>query len=97
MTTQHTPTPWNHSNGTVVFDGNDRKVAATYANKGYGIEIDEAQSNAAFIVRACNAHDELVAALRACVEEMSAYEYADEGISGELIRNARAALAKVQA
>jgi hypothetical protein len=64
MSTQHTPTPWQvdaskHSVSIVA----DRFCVAQTATAQTG-NVAPAEANAAFIVRACNAHDELVAALR---------------------------------
>lgn len=57
MTKQsHTPTPWHTQRGEIV--GNGDLVASTVFHGQELNALDEA--NAAFIVRACNAHDELV-------------------------------------
>jgi hypothetical protein len=52
-TTQHTSTPWE------FYDGN--MIAAV---QGEHVATTETNADATFIVEACNAHDELVAALR---------------------------------
>jgi len=66
MTAQHTPTPYS-------VDDNPRRTRVRILNADSAwtatIEIasantQEAKDTAAFIVRACNAHDDLVAALR---------------------------------
>lgn len=52
---------------------------------------EDHEANAAFIVRACNSHDDLVAAL----EQMTAhYEHLDDGDGS--IQQARAAIAKAK-
>lgn len=87
MTTQHTPTPWHvWSQGleTKVRSGVDLNIASTH-----GIS---SKDNAAFIVRACNAHDELVAALRVCADRLEEMANGKELFA---VENARAALAKV--
>lgn len=59
MTTSHTPTPWIAKFDEVI-GANDRSVAVC------GVELNENaidQANAAFIVKAVNAHEALVAAL----------------------------------
>jgi hypothetical protein len=61
-TTKHTPTPWTYDSVTrQIWDEHRR----TIVDMDYGDQLpgmDEA--NAAFIVRACNSHDQLVGALR---------------------------------
>lgn len=55
MGTKHTKTPWLVASGsgrTIITDGRIPAVAETHG--------DDAEGNAAFIVRACNAHDDLV-------------------------------------
>lgn len=71
MTTNHTPTPWTQHNGEIFAERDDfgtMQVAqvmwrnpASYAEYG---GAQQAEADTAFIVTACNAHDELVAALR---------------------------------
>lgn len=62
---QHTPTPWFLSGSGIRIrdkspEGND--IAWAEPNFAGGFD-DVSRANAAFIVRACNAHEELVAAL----------------------------------
>jgi len=86
----HTPTPWEvqdcrHAGANVVSsDGN-----AFVARMAHG--------DAAFIVAACNAHDELVAALRKCEHalQLSDISSARREHVEMARRMARAALAKV--
>jgi hypothetical protein len=63
MTTQHTLTPWQQA----AFSSRLITDSAGMSD----IAQCERQSDAAFIVRACNAHDELVAALRQLAKEVS--------------------------
>ena len=60
---EHTPTPWirRESKSDVIWieDGNGRVVMHNSS-----VKDPEDQANAAFIVRAVNAHEELVEALR---------------------------------
>jgi hypothetical protein len=75
--------------------GNPILVAMTFSDDREGpgrILPSEAQANAAFICRACNAHDALVAALEAVVEEEGKLGI-DEGISIATYKQAIAALA----
>ncbi len=67
--TAHTPTPWTAHKQFV--NGPHRVTIATTFQKGsshsevhFRISDAEAQANAAFIVRACNCHGELLAVLR---------------------------------
>lgn len=56
---KHTPTPWNVNQGRITADG--VTVATSYAPSNATVNsIALRDANAAFIVRACNAHDELV-------------------------------------
>lgn len=59
-----------------------------------GPNIEVARGNAAFIVRACNAHDELVAALRDLIYALPSSDGKDWAPQ---FNAARAALAKVTA
>ncbi len=88
--TQHTPTPYNLMEGrTLVHLETDQGNAA-----GAGIPICSfpiaKKAEAMFVLRACNAHDDLVAALRAYLD-------ADQTMSPEWQAQARAALAKAGA
>ena len=89
----HTPTPWHLTDAYT-----DKPFEPLIASaRGDGISSDiiagASPDNAAFIVRACNAHDDLVAALEEIVS-LAEWERKDhEAIAS----TARAALAKVQA
>ena len=65
--TNHTPLPWAYGNGAVWADcngeGNSPKEVASY--------VEEADGE--FIVRACNNHEELLAALDSMIEIASRY------------------------
>jgi hypothetical protein len=81
MTTQHTPTPWKTETPkgweqkglTAIWS--DGVMVATCGRQG----TQEQQDNAAFIVRACNSHDALVAALEIAVERLESVQ----AISGQ--------------
>jgi hypothetical protein len=69
MELKHTPTPWRVVNGSLIkdelmpFDRDERDtvlIATTAGNAPAAL----AEANAAFIVRACNSHEQLAAALR---------------------------------
>jgi len=98
--TKHPPTPWHitvERNSTVFIDSADDRVAFVFP----GFEHD----NAAFIVRACNLHEQLVAALRK-IARVTPGSVADERAAvgdwshfrePESVQIARAALAAAEA
>jgi hypothetical protein len=101
-TAQHTPTPWKVYNrgdqitGTyaryrIEYETPDlRSVIADIEPKWLCPEHGDAQANAAFIVKACNAHEELVDMLQFVLnDENSRIDY-------ETLILASAVLAKVQ-
>ena len=57
----HTPTPWDFRSRSITVKDNGEDIVAE-ANGGLSGTIGEAVANAAFIVRACNAHEALVKA-----------------------------------
>jgi len=64
MTTQHTPTPWQHGEG--ICEHKIYSITRPELDeiaRCYGDSAKEAHDNAAFIVRACNAHEGLIEAL----------------------------------
>lgn len=70
----HTATPWNvgeMGSGTLAIYGRSRKAPLCQFGEGIDearTEPKNAQADAAFIVKACNTHDELVATLRELLE-----------------------------
>lgn len=90
MNAQHTPTPWTEQdmprgcNDRITADDGEGKTICEFP---YGLNADSA-----FIVKACNAHDDLVHALQAIAN--------GDGIYGaqanEYKQIARAALAKAK-
>jgi hypothetical protein len=58
--TKHTPTPW--AAGGSVIEREGETIAQAF--RMTGCPIDQPVVNAAFIVRAVNSHEQLVAALR---------------------------------
>ena len=55
---KHTATPWEvYGNAWYGIKSDNIRIAAIFG-------LEEEQANAAFIVKACNAHDELLAALK---------------------------------
>lgn len=85
MTTNHTPTPWHIAGDDNIIHIKAQEtliceLTSRESEMGFDYEcpLKVTKKNAAFIVRACNAHDELVEALK------KARDY----IEGELIENA---------
>lgn len=68
MNAKHTPTPWKVGPHTVILsnEGGYPTAIADIAIpiRGKGADYAEQQANAAFIVRAVNAHEELLALLK---------------------------------
>ena len=111
--TVHTPTPWkivsreqyNHSKITI--SGKDyegarfQPIASIEAGNSNALHlvIDEQtqQANAAFIVRACNSHADLVAALEACLAIVNLQNGNLYAKTNEIQDMARAVLAKAKA
>jgi len=95
--TEHTPTPLQLA--VKALDG-QRLYAQSRGNKSVSVRLDDAS----LMIRACNAHDELVAALKAA--EGLAWEVgceSEDGVltllndsRGDLYRQISAALAKVK-
>jgi hypothetical protein len=69
MSAQHSPFPWSINREGRIDDADGEFVTFVSLQRGYVSSRKSdpiAEANAAFIVRAVNAHDELVAALRDC-------------------------------
>ena len=92
---EHFPLPWRHENGLVKAVSHGKWF--TVVRGGSKFTPDGVKANAAFIVRACNSHDELVAALESMMPERIGY---DQSMSIDMYLNAvdkaRAALAKAK-
>lgn len=105
MTTQHTPGPWRAgqtSSGafievTYTTEQGVVEPIATCHQISLPRSSDQraqAKANAEFIVRACNAHDDLLAALEALFTEAGEHAI-DCGIEFAALEQARLAIAKV--
>lgn len=76
MATEHTATPWcvgdrNETRGVPILAGTDAetvRITAVYGSDALPDSQDEV--NADFIVRACNAHDALVAAAKNALDKI---------------------------
>lgn len=105
---EHSPLPWMHQGLAVVSLGGDVAVAImAYSDKDFA----QARANAALIVRACNSHDDLLAALNGVVaaarlppvcphdnepDICDGCAFAMENAIGAAINVARAAIAKAE-
>lgn len=65
MEIKHTPTPWS-DDGKRIKGPNGETVADCRLTNG--------KNDRPFIVRACNAHEELVAAAKDCLQDLSSME-----------------------
>ena len=100
METSHTPGPWKqHATPGKIYAsvrGADGRCVADCGSRSDVI----AQANAEFIVRACNAHDDLLEALEACERALDEAYFAEPDGCGclacESLRKARAAIAKAK-
>ncbi|MDP2952895.1 MAG: hypothetical protein Q8O76_06235 [Chloroflexota bacterium] len=99
MTTEHTPTPWVVDAKPIMGNSGPaiRTVGRHIARMGWNDEEDKA--NAAFIVRAVNSHDGLLAAVKALLGH-SAHKCRFHGPAVcdqcEAQKQARAAIAKAE-
>jgi hypothetical protein len=85
----HTPIPWKatrYSHYGILVTAKKRAIA------GMMYRLPEDQANAEFIVRACNAHADLLAALEAAIERC----VWQEGNGSDWIDLARAAIARAK-
>ena len=75
MSRCHSPTPWhrfeNSEGQSIVDDDNGHIAYCDYDIEAEGVD-DPAVANAAFIVMACNAHQDLVALLRLALKALNA-------------------------
>lgn len=99
MSEKHTKLPWHVDQyGGVVTNSLDRVVVNGFAPSS-GPRNKLAEENTTFIIRACNAHDELVAQLKALLnyaDSMHRLEASQEGreVDYETFPLVRAAIAK---
>lgn len=102
-----TPGPWTFDehggtfyvfgpDGGMVADGDDAEPwIARIRGVGRGATVEEQRANAAHIVEACNAHDELVAALKTL--RIDANRLADRNLGGTYEDDVRRAIAGADA
>lgn len=96
---KHTPVPWHlHDMENGVFCGPD-SYAIGICNARSRTDSDDCR-NAAFIVRACNAHDELVGVLNnvrdLVYDAANGHPIDCKGLATEMLADVDAALAKAQ-
>lgn len=95
----HTPTPWEVNGALIVKDcyGKviaDTDVAMDHPPKRY-VPTEEQKANAAFIVRAVNAHDELLELVKQYYEILQAWAANDEEGAAKL-REVKATIARAE-
>lgn len=107
-TAQHTPTPWHVVNGSLIkdelmpFDRDERDTVLVATTAGTAT-AEVAEANAAFIVRACNSHEQLVAVaklargLTNAIMQSSSKDAALVAEAAESLRRIDAALAAAEA
>lgn len=89
--TEHTPTPWifDGFNALQIFDGDLNLICYVVGGQGYRTNEDTAKYNAAFIVRAVNAHDALVEALEFAQARFVVIQGCEEPKISEALKLAR--------
>jgi len=105
-TPTHTPGPWVNDEGLHnmmefrIYSPTGRVIARLQDFTTFREDVEEAEANAAFIVRACNAHEELVKALETLLERANGLDQSatHDGLSNcNAITKARIAIAKAKA
>lgn len=110
MAASHTPTPWeiDPDDDAVVQNCDGGMMIATVSqpddfpcrdeDEDESLE-EECKANAAFIVRVCNAHDDLVQVLWAARDALRSYQYGNSAtdLAKGIADACDAALAKVEA
>lgn len=104
MTTQHTPTPWHRNIPPIkkyptIFSGRNAHVFGFIPSRGMSAE--QAEADADFMLRAVNAHDDLVAALASMISLVHSmlpkHQQSDSSLDNiPQVIAARAALAKAR-
>jgi hypothetical protein len=80
---EHTPTPWEYIDGEIrpASQGDRLLLVGIRTPMTAGSWMEEGRANAAFIVRAANAHTDLVGALQVMMEW--AREVSDQSLDSE--------------
>lgn len=95
-----TPAKWDNGNkteieiATVHYEDNPIRDAQEDDPPQYVQDYDLALDNAQFIVRACNCHDNLLAACNAALERLEASQPPANGATETVCKQLKAAIAK---
>ena len=75
MSGKHTPTPWRVDSKyrADIIGADGRDVAETALSASYRRPLEDQYANAAFIVRACNAHEAMREALKHAFDALHAH------------------------
>ena len=96
--TEHTKTPWYYKDESTICDYFGRPVANPGGfRNGHPECRDENAANAAFIVRACNCHDELLEALEAFMHDEGCFCEAAFAGPGTIVRHSDECIAACSA
>ena len=100
-TMKHTPGPWrvqpyNQRDASAICDLGWNLQVGSDAPMDEALGEDETKANAAFIVRACNSHEELLAALKGLVPYQATWSEPAKTPYGRAIAAANAAIAKAE-
>lgn len=96
--TAHTATPWYSTpSGMICTVAQVDAVATVHQHGANMASRNEALATADFIVRACNAHEELVLSLQQAIERIKLANLEGDPILSAWLPEAEAALAKAQA
>lgn len=107
MKTQHTPTPWivdERVGVTILAQKHINAIGLSWepevasCHLGIGLEWDEQEANAEFIVRAVNAHEDLVAACQRVLDVLQdgSIDYDDQTVIEDMHDTLKNALAKAK-
>ena len=97
---KHTPLPWKANQCAVYGHGTPtgRETIIAVASRVQGVDPEVAVANAAFIVRACNSHDEL---MRTAIYALTTFRDMSQPdlteCEKQAIKHLEAALAKAEA
>lgn len=100
MNTKHTPGPWKVTDRFEISmdDGDVQPLVATVNADDASVSPEQAESDAAFIVHACNAHDDLLAAVELAEGWIDANRESEDTGEGQqarwILETMRAAIAK---
>ena len=95
--TKHTPGPWYTRHGQISSLSSSHGCTIANCNRtAKGIPDEEIEANAAFIVRACNAHDDLLNALQLAVATIERLERHAPNSANGTLDVAKAAIAKAE-